>query len=218
MLLTSSTIIQDIWSMRQTESVNLAFFYFDHRDAAKLDARGLLSSLLVQLCNQSDRFCEVLSTFYEDYDRGSRQPGEDELMHCLRDMISQGNSQVYIIVDGLDECPLECPDSSGLASPRAEVLEIIQGLIGISPRVYLCISSRPEMDIRRVLEPLTSHTVSLDKEDGQHEDIAEYIKLIVRSDPRMQEWPEEYKKLVTDTLTQNCGGMYAVNFTFHVIL
>lgn len=203
--------------MRQTEPVNLAFFYFDHLDAAKLDVRGLLSSLLVQLCNQTDRFCEVLLTFYEAHDRGSRQPSEDELMHCLRDMIGQGKSQVYIIIDGLDECPLEGPDSSGLASPRAEVLEIIQGLIGISPRVYLCIASRPEMDIRRVLEPLTSHTVSLDKEDGQHEDIAGYIEFIVRSDPRMQEWPEEYKKLVIDTLTQNCGGMYVVIYMSRII-
>ena len=139
-------------------------------------------------------------------DRGSRQPAEDELMQCLRDMIGQGKLPVYVIVDGVDECP----DSSDLASPRAEVLEIIQGLVGLSPRVYLCISSRPEMDIRRVLEPLTSHTVSLDKQGGQHEDIAEYIKFVVHSDSRMREWPEGDKQLAIDTLTQDCGGMYAV--------
>jgi hypothetical protein len=208
MLLTSSTIIQDIWSMRPTESVNLAFFYFDHRDAAKLDSRSFLSSLLVQLSNQSDDFFGLLSTLYVAHDRGSRQPGEDELMQCLQGMISQGKSPVYIIVDGLDECP----DSSDLASPRAEVLEIIQGLVGISPRVYLCITSRPEMDIRHFFDPLTSYTVSLDKQDGQREDIAEYIKFVVGSDSRMREWPEEDKKLVIDTLTQDCGGMYVVVF------
>ena len=206
MFLISSTIIQDIWSMCATESANLAFFYFDHRDAAKLDSRSFLSSLLVQLSNQSDHFFGLLSTLYMAHDRGSRQPGEHELMQCLQGMISQGKLPVYMIIDGLDECP----DSSDLASPRAEVLEIIQGLVGISPRVYLCIASRPEMDIRRVLEPLTSHTVSLDKQGGQHEDIAEYIKFVVHSDSRMREWPEGDKNLVIDTLTHDCGGMYAV--------
>ena len=209
MLLTSSTIIQDIWTMRQTKAANLAFFYFDYQDAAKQDVRNFLSSLLVQLSNQSDRFRDVLPTLFISHDRGSRQPGEDELLQCLRDMISQGESPVYIILDALDECP-ESHDSSELASPRAEVLEIIQGLIGISPRLYLCIASRPEMDIRRVLEPLTSHTVSLDKQDGQRQDIAESINFVVHSDSRMREWPEEDKNLVIDTLTQDSRGMYVV--------
>ena len=208
MQLISSTIIQDLWSMRQSETANLAFFYFDHQDATKLDARSLLSSILVQLSNQSDRSCEVLSALYLSHDRGFRQPGEGALIQCLRDMVSQGESPVYVILDALDECPV----SSGLASPRVEVLEIIRGLIGISPRVYLCITSRPEMDIRHFFDPLTSYTVSLDKQDGQHEDIAEYIKFVVGSDSRMREWPEEDKKLVIDTLTQDCGGMYAVVF------
>jgi hypothetical protein len=189
--------------MCQNGLANLAFFYFDHQDAANLDSCTLLSSLLVQLSNQSDRFCAVLSTFYLAHDRGSRQPREVELMQCLRDMISQRKSPVYIIIDGLDECPA----SSGLASQRAEVLEIVRGLIDIYPRVHLCITSRPEMDIRRVLEPLTSHTVSLDVEHGQRYDIAEYVKFVVHSGSTMREWPEEDKKFVIDRITQDCGGM-----------
>ena len=196
--------------MRQTKSANLAFYYFDYQDAAKQEARNFLSSLLVQLSNQSDLFYDVLSTLFISHDRGSRQPGEDELLQCLRDMISQGEpgeSPVYIIVDALDECP-ESHDSARWASPRAEVLEIIQGLVGTSPRLYLCVASRPEMDIRRVLEPLTAHTVSLDKQDGQRQDIAEFISFVVHSDLMMKEWPEEDKNLVIDTLAKDCGGMY----------
>jgi hypothetical protein len=206
MLLISSTIIHDIWSMCQTGLANLAFFYFDHRDAAKQDARALLSSLLVQLCNQSDRFYEVLSALYMAHGRGSRQPGEEELMQCLRDMISQRKSPVYIVIDALHDCP----DSSSLVSPRSEVLETIRGLVDMYPRVHLCITSRPEIDIRRVLEPLTSHTLSLDNHDGQHKEIAEYVKFFVHSDSKMREWPEEDKKLVIDTVTQDCSGMYVV--------
>lgn len=215
MLLTSSTIIEDILPMCQSKSANLAFFYFDRQDVANLNARSFLSSLLIQLSNQSDRFFKALSTLYLAHDHGSRQPGEDKLLQCLQKMIGQDTliSPIYIIVDGLDECP----DSSGLASPPAKkVLETIQGLIKIFPPVHLCITSRrPERDIRRILKPsssVTSHTLYLDKQDGQHEDIAEYIKFVVRSDSRMEEWPDEDKKLVIKRLEKDCSGMYAANF------
>ena len=219
MLLTSSAIIEDILPMCRSKSAdpraNLAFFYFDHLDVAKLNARSLLSSLLVQLSNQSDRFLKVLSALYLEHDHGSRQPGEDKLVECLQKMISQGTLTlpVYIIVDGLDECP----DFSGLVSPPAKkVLEIIQGLIKISPPVHLCITSRrPDRDTRRILKSsssVTNHTLYLDKQDGQHEDIAKYIKFVVRSDSRIEEWPEEDKKLVVKRLEKDCSGMYAAMF------
>jgi hypothetical protein len=185
--------------MCQTRSATLAFFYFDHQDAAKLDARSLLSSLLVQLSNQSDGFYETLSTIYKAHANGYRQPSEDELMQCLRDMIRQAGSPVHIIVDALDECP----DSTGLASPRAEILEILRELIDISPSVHLCITSRPEVDIRRVLGRSAHYTVSLDEDDSHLKDIAEYIKSVHLE----REWPEEEKELVISTLTQDCGGM-----------
>ena len=194
--------------MCQAGSAILAFFYFDYRDAAKLDSRSLLSSLLIQLGNQSDRFSEVLFTLYKAHDRGSRQAGEDELIKCLQDMISlPGQLPIYIILDALDECS----DSPGLVSPRADVLEIIKNLIRLQTSAHFCIFSRPEVDIRRVLEPLSNHTISLDKHDGQTEFIAEYIKSVIHSDSRMREWPEEDKELVIGTLTRRCGGMYAVN-------
>jgi hypothetical protein len=52
--LVSSAIIQDIDAMRKAGLASLVIFYFDSRDDQKKDRRGLLSSLLVQLCHQSD--------------------------------------------------------------------------------------------------------------------------------------------------------------------
>ena len=76
----SSTIIEEVRDVCQTGLATLAFFYFDFRDAAKQDACGLLSSLLVQLSNLSDTFCEILSKLYSAHSRGSRQPSKDTLM------------------------------------------------------------------------------------------------------------------------------------------
>jgi len=61
--LDSSTVIEDVRHMCQTGLSTLAIFYFDFRDAAKQDARSLLSSLLVQLCDQSDNSSQVLFPF-----------------------------------------------------------------------------------------------------------------------------------------------------------
>ena len=54
--LTSSVIIRDIKSMTNPDagSACVAYFYFDFKDTGKRDLRALLSSLLAQLCNQSN--------------------------------------------------------------------------------------------------------------------------------------------------------------------
>src|ERR1019366_1083349 len=90
-----------------------------------------------------------------------------------------------VIVDALDECP----NLSGTPSAREEVLGVIAELVDLKlPNVHLCVASRPEMDIRMVLEPLTSLKISLHDEIGQKEDIIKYIKSVVRSDRRMRRW------------------------------
>ena len=111
---------------------------------------------------------------------------------------------IYIIIDALDECPnlYETP------SAREEVLELIEELVDLKlPNVHLCVASRPEVDIRVVLEPLTSLKISLHDEIGQKEDIVEYIKSVVRLDRSMRRWKEEDKQLVIDTLSDRAGGM-----------
>ena len=110
----------------------------------------------------------------------------------------------YIIVDALDECP----NSSGTPSAREEVLELIDELVDLKlPNVHLCVASRPEMDIRMVLEPLTPLKISLHDEIGQKDDIIEYIKSVVRLDRSMRRWTEEDKQLVIDILSDRADGM-----------
>jgi hypothetical protein len=58
---TSSTIIEEIETMRKSGLASLAIFYHDFREGQKKDLRGLLSSVLFQLCDQSDSYYNVLS-------------------------------------------------------------------------------------------------------------------------------------------------------------
>ena len=201
----SSTIIQDIQGMHTAGLATMAYYYFDFRDVKKQDRYGLLSSLLFQLSAESDSCYEVLSKLYVDCASGARKPTRGSLSKCLKDMLSvPGQGQIFIIIDALDECP----NLSGTPSAREEVLDLIEELVDLElPNLHLCVTSRPEIDIRTVLDPLTSLKMSLHDETGQKEDILVYIKSVVRSDRRMRKWKEEDKQLVIYTLSDRADGM-----------
>jgi len=150
--LASSTIVEDIDAMRKAGLASLAFFYCDFREDQKKDLRGLLSSLLVQLCHQSDSYCDVLSKFYSGHANGSRYPGDDALAECLMDVLQlPGHAPVYLLVDALDECP----NTSSIPSPRSDVLVLIERLIKSDvSNLHICVTSRPEIDIKDALDPL----------------------------------------------------------------
>ena len=183
----------------------MAYFYFDFRDADKQSRRDLLPSLVTQLSSRSDRCFDTLIRLYLAHDEGARQPSEDTLIQCLKDMLTLLDQHpVYIIIDALDECP----DTSGMPSPRERVLSLLKDLVELSlPNLHLCVTSRPEIDIRHALEPLTSRRVSLHEQSGQKKDIVDYVTSVVQSDPRMRRWRDEDKNLVIETLSERADGM-----------
>jgi hypothetical protein len=115
-----------------------------------------------------------------------------------------GQATVYIIIDALDECPI----TSGLPSPREEVLELMKELVDSQvPDLRLCVTSRPEADIMPILEPLAFRSVSLHGESGQVEDIAEYVRFVIHTGLEMRRWKNTDKQLVIDVLTKKADGM-----------
>ena len=192
--------------MREAGLATVGYFYADFRDRAKHSARGLLSSLLIQLCIQSDVFCEILYSFYLKHNRGLLQPSDSALTGCLKEMLAiPGKGQLYIILDALDEYP----NSHGSPPPREQTLKVVKNLVDLNlPHLHFCVTSRPEIDIRMALAPLATHSMCLHDEVGQIKDIADYIEDIVHSDAIMRGWPKEDKRLVIDTLAENGGGMY----------
>ena len=201
----SSAIIHDIDAMRTGGLASLAFYFHDFNEDEKRDLRGLLSSMLVQLCLQSDPYCDILSKFYLKHARGSRQPNDDELVDCLKEVLElTGQAPVFLIVDALDECS----NTSATPSSREKTLALVEKLINSQlPNLRICVTSRPEADIKVILEPLTSYSVSIHDERGQMEDIENYIKSVVNMDLKNRRWKEEDKQLVIGALTENADGM-----------
>jgi hypothetical protein len=204
-MLLSSTIIEDIERMNKSGSSSMAYFVFDFRDSQKQSRCDMIPSLLTQLSAQSDRYCDILSRFYSAHNRGAQMPTCGVLTQCLKEMLSlPRKSPVFIIMDAIDECP----NIPGVPSPREEILELVKELVEARlPKLRLCVTSRPEASIRAALEPLPSLRVSLHDEAGQKQDILEYIKTVVGSDPKLRRWREEDRCLVINTLSDKANGM-----------
>jgi hypothetical protein len=184
---------------------SIAFFYCDFRDDQKKGLRGLVSSLLVQLCNQTDGYYSVLSDFYKKHDSGEQQASDNKLLQCLNQMLElKEQPTVYIIIDALDECPR----TTSIPSPRDEVLDLVEELVSSRlSNLRICVTSRPEADISPILNPLVFRSISIHGEHGQLQDIAEYIKSVVNTDREMRRWKARDRELVIDTLTEKSDGM-----------
>ena len=202
---TSSVIICDIKKMSHAGSAFLAYFYFDFKDTEKQDSRALLSSLLVQLSDQSDIFFDKLFSLYSAYKLGSETPTGDSLAECLRDMLMiRRQVPVYLVIDGLDECP----NDSGIPSSREKVLELVKVLVELRLRnLRICTTSRPEFDIHTTLKPLVTQQISLHDESGQKQDIIDYVTSVVHSDQKMKKWREVEKNMVVEKLSEKADGM-----------
>ena len=203
----SSTVIQDIEAMCKAGNASIAYFYFDFRDVNKKGLRDLLLSLLTQLSVSSTPRCDILSDLYLAHDEGKKQPSDTILAESLKQMLAlPDQSPIYLIIDALDESS----NTSGIPSPREDVLEHVKELVELGlPHLRVCVTSRPEIDIRDVLAPLTSLRVSLHDESGQKEDIVEYVKSVVYSDsePIMKRWRAEDKEHVVEVLSERADGM-----------
>ncbi|KAN0134107.1 hypothetical protein V8E53_008112 [Lactarius tabidus] len=203
-----SSVIEDIVAVCESGSAIMAYFYFDFRDLSKQTCHDLLRSLVFQLSTDSSPCCDILHRVYKAHKDGTQQPSDDTLKECLKEMLRLlARGQIFIVLDALDECP----DSSGLPPPRSEVLQLVKELVDLRLRgLYICATSRPEVDIRAVLQPLAFRSVSLHDESGQKADIADYVRNIVNSSPSaaMRRWRADDKELVIETLMERADGMF----------
>ena len=202
-----SAIIEDLNGICGTGSAHIAFFFFDFKDVKKQDARALLSSLIVQLSDQSSSFYDILFGFFSSHRDGTQQPSVEKLTQCLENMLmAPRDVPIYVILDAIDECP----DTSGIQSSRDQVLALVEKLLNLGfPKFHLCVTSRPEIDIKNVLGPLTlpANSICLHDQSGQRKDIADFVRAVVYSDKNMRRWRDEDKELVIQTLSERADGM-----------
>ena len=204
-LTTSSAIIQHITKLRDTGQAALAYYYFDFRDKEKQNVRNFVMSVLVQLSESSGPCRDIICRLYSAYGNGTRRPSNDALTGCLKEMITvHAEHPVFIIIDALDECP----DTSGVPTPREAILDFVKDLSHPHhPNLRFCVTSRPEVDVETKLEPLAVSAVSLHGQSGRKRDIANYVSSVVSLDENLRKWRDEEKKLVVEELSERADGM-----------
>ena len=194
-------------ALRNAGLATMAYFYFDFRDTDKRNLHNALPSLLTQLSTRSNGCCNILSRIYKEKDNGAEKPNTKTMIECLKEMLGlPGQGPIYIILDALDECP----NDSGIPTARKQVLDLLKDLVGLQfPNLHICVTSRPEVDIQTALEPLAFHSVSIHEQNGQKNDIEDYIRSVVYgdSDTAMRMWSDQDKELVIEALTERADGM-----------
>jgi len=203
----SSTIIQSIEAMCEAGQASICYFYFDFRNINKQHLNDLIPSLITQLSTHSKPLHDVLLRLYVSYNDGTNQPSDVVLAQCLKEMLMlQDQPPIYLMIDALDESP----NTSGIPSPRERILQLLKELVELQlSNIHICVTSRPEIDIKHVIEPLTSLRVSLHDQSGQKKDIEAYVRSVVYSDsePIMRRWRTEDKEHVIQTLSERADGM-----------
>jgi len=133
------------------------------------------------------------------------QPSDDALKNVLKNMLAvPDQAPIYIVIDALDECP----NSAGTPLPRENVLRLLEWLLELRcSNLWVSVTSRPEPDIAAVLQSSASLTISLHNQTGQEEDITNYIKWFVNSDPKARKWRMQDKELVIQKLSEQADGM-----------
>ena len=194
-------------ALQEAGLATLAYFYFDFRDINKQNLHNALPSLLTQLSAHSDRCCDVLSRVYKAHNDGAHKLSTSTMIACLKEMIAlPGQGPIYIVLDALEECP----NTPRTSSARKRILDLLNDLVGLQlSNLHICITSRPEIDIRTALEPLIFLSISIQNQSGQKKDIENYIRSVVYadSDTTMGRWRDQDKELVIKTLAEKADGM-----------
>ena len=194
----SSSIIDKL--LKATESLGIAYFFFDGRDSRK-ELRlhnKLIRTLISQLsetqhCGITDKLMDLYKSCGE-----IRQPSDEELQNVLRDILDRF-SQVYIMIDALDEC-----------TDREKTLIWATQLISDTnlnrnaANLHIAISSRPERDIHEIFAVLDPHSVDVSK--ANTEDIARYLNLHMES--KFTKYDENTREKIKSELKENTDGSY----------
>ena len=186
----------------------LAYYYFDFRNKEKQNVRNFITSILVQLSEFSKPHFDIIYRLYLSHENGMRQPSNQVLMTCLKEMLMEvpdPEQPVFIIIDSLDECS----DNPGFPSSREAIFDVVRELTH-HPRhqnLRFCFTSRPEVDLQTELLPLAVDAISLHGQSGRKGDIVNYIGSVVSSAENLKTLREEDRKLVIEELSERAGGM-----------
>ncbi|GIZ38637.1 hypothetical protein CKM354_000204900 [Cercospora kikuchii] len=196
-----STAIEDIRAYCENQDdVGYATFYCTFSDARKQSLRDMLLSIVSQVCWREPGLA-MLQTAYERPDRST--PSTRELEVILLSTLGSYRT-VYLMIDGLDECP-ENNDN------QRWVLDFLARLLHRASNIHILVASRDESSIRTSMQASNATQLHVDTH-AVDADIRKYVSAEILRDPKLSRLHSDTKAQIEDTLTQRADGMFRWTF------
>ena len=193
-----STAIQYTFRHKRSDPrIAIAFFYFTFNDESKQSESAMLQALILQLSGQSSDSRTDLIRLHESHSTGI--PPATILLAYLQRLIQNYFSQVYILLDALDESPLH--------GQRDNVLKAIEMIRKwLLPGLHLLVTSRDEPNIRDSLIPAGDEEVIM-KNDEINWDINNFIAGHLNTDLKLRKM-HAYHNRIQQVLAERAQGVY----------
>jgi hypothetical protein len=164
----------------------------------------MLASLIKQICFRQARIPQLVERLGNYKTKGER-PDNKTLEAALMASIS-GFSAVYIVIDGLDECPL-------FNGQRETLLKSLHNILSDKrlENLHIFFTSRKEPDIDLKIRallcwPLRSEIDLLAYQQTLNKDICLYIGSTLASD-KFISWPDDIKNQAKQSLFERADCM-----------
>lgn len=195
----AANALENIWYTRSVDDHHgVVFMYYDYNRAEEQDFTHVIRVLLKQLCRDHAIPPEQLHRLKQE----SRHVGNhSDFIAVVKDY-----EELYIVVDGFDECP---------ATHRSEVVELFKASMSLSPRVKILLTSRHETGISRGLNGNGMQRLALDPSLSKP-DIDAFILLEVdalrgsRKVDRLDIESDDLVQEVIEHLRSNAQGSYVL--------
>jgi hypothetical protein len=164
----SATVIEYLRTDLDQEQSIVLYFFCNHRNPRKRNLKNCLNAFSKQLLDMSpEYFNYAKEQYYEKLQKTQGQQGTpaklsiDEYISLIKQFCLRFG-KVFMAVDALDECT----DRSGFFRGLLKLLEE-------SPTINLFLTSRYEVDLERVINPVASHRLAL--KEHMRSDIRTYL-------------------------------------------
>jgi hypothetical protein len=199
----TSIVIDHLTSRVRDKSIGIAFVYCEFRRQHEQTPEHILRSLLRQLVRDQPSMLESVKRLYDDHKKASSSPSTEDITKLLHS-VAMNYSQVFILIDALDECP----------DPKKLMNEIIN--LQAQTGANLFTTSRPGLGIEKKFKV----NIFLFEINAKIEDVEKYLDahmsdlLLLQDDEDLSEdedLPEnlkvEIKAKIKREITQAANGM-----------
>lgn len=147
----SAIRVSHLWEHMQDEDIGVAYLYCNYKTQADQKVTDLAATILRQLIQEQTSIPEPVTVLYNGHlDRRTR-PSLEEIQTVLGEVASN-SSNVYVVIDGLDECL----DHDGSRSQLLVMLRDLQSKVNLSlmatsrfiPEVMQNFSLSPTLEVR----------------------------------------------------------------------